>query len=526
VSIVLDRPVRGAEAEQSPPRRLRLPIDAWICTGLLVAVLTIQAWNITRYPAVSDDEGTYLAQAWALQHGHGLAPYTYWYDHPPFGWMQIAAIAWLPALLFHGGLAVASARVIMLPVTAASSMLVYLLARRLTLPRWCAALAVVLFALSPLSVTLQREVFLDNFAVAWMLGAFVLTLSPRQHLWHHIGAGACAALAVLSKETMAIVMPAVLVALWQGSHRSTRKFSMVGFATALVLVGAQYPLFALLKGELFPGLGHVSLVGGLLFQMQRAGSGSMFVPGTGSYGILHAWLYYDPVLIVGGAGAAVLGLADRRLRAPALAAVLLCLVAMRPSGYLPAMYVIQVLPFFAIALAGLAARAVSFALTSRADAGAGRREPLVRRVVAVAAAVGSVGAYIVPLWYDGDYVAVTADPNASYVAAASWIRAHVPDPRHTRIVVDDALWPDMVRDGFQPGLGAIWFYKVDLDPAVKRTLPDGWRDIDYIVSSPTVRQDPSSLPIVLAALAHSRVLAVFGTGSGRIEIRRIVGGES
>ena len=524
MSTLLDRPLPRAEAGPAAPRRwLRLPAGAWICAGLLLVVLTVQGWNIARYPTVSDDEGTYLAQAWALQHGLGLAPYTYWYDHPPFAWMQIAVMSWLPGLVFHGGLVVARARLIMLPVTVASSVLLYLLARRLALPRWSAALAVALFALSPLSVTLQREIFLDNFAVAWMLAAFVLTLSPRQHLWHHVAAGACAALAILSKETMAIVLPALLPALWQGSHRSTRKFSLVGFATALVLVGVQYPLYALLKGELLPGPGHVSLVGGLLYQMQRAGSGSMFTPGTGSYSILHAWLYYDPVLIIGGAAATVCALADRRLRAPALAAALLSLVAMRPTGYMPAMYVIQALPFFALVLAGLAARVVALAISFRA--GGGRTQRLGRRI-AVAAAAAAAAGYLVPLWYGGDHLAVTADPNADYAAAASWIRAHVADPRQARIVVDDALWPDMVRDGFRPGLGAIWFYKVDLDPAVKRTLPDGWGDLSYIVSSPTIRQDTSNLPTVRAALAHSRVLAVFGAGSDRIEVRQIIKGES
>jgi hypothetical protein len=131
-----------------------------------------------------------------------------------------------------------------------------------------------------------------------------------------------------------------------------------------------------------------------------------------------------------------------------------------------------------------------------------------------------------PIWYGGDHEAITADPNAGYAAAASWIQAHVADPRHSKIVVDDALWLDMVRDGFQPSLGAIWFYKVDLDPAVKRTLPGGWRDITYIVSSPTIRQDTSSLPTIRAALTHSRVLASFGTGSNRIEVRQIIKGES
>ena len=108
MSTLLDRPLPRAEPGPAAPRRwLRWPAGVWICAGLLLVVLTVQGWNIAGYPTVSDDEGTYLAQAWALQHGLGLAPYTYWYDHPPFGWMQIAVMSWLPSLVFHGGLVVA-----------------------------------------------------------------------------------------------------------------------------------------------------------------------------------------------------------------------------------------------------------------------------------------------------------------------------------------------------------------------------------------------------------------------------------
>ena len=155
-------------------------------------------------------------------------------------------------------------------------------------------------ALSPLSVTLQREIFLDNFAVVWMLAAFTLAYSPRRHLWHHVAAGLCAAFAVLSKETMIIAIPALMVALWQNASRATRKYSFVGFLAAVMLVLIQYPLYAVLKGELFEGNGHVSLIGGLVYQMSRPGSGSIFAAKSGSYAVFHAWLFYDSVLIVGG----------------------------------------------------------------------------------------------------------------------------------------------------------------------------------------------------------------------------------
>lgn len=100
------------------------------------------------------------------------------------------------------------------------------------------------------------------------------------------------------------------------------------------------------------------------------------------------------------------------------------------------------------------------------------------------------------------------------------------DPKDTRVLVDDALWLDLVHDGYRPGLGVIWFYKADLDPAVTKTMPRGWRDLDYVVASPTVRRDAVDLPNVKAAIDHSTPVATFGKGEDRIEIRRIetVGG--
>ncbi|RST18832.1 phospholipid carrier-dependent glycosyltransferase [Streptomyces sp. WAC05374] len=503
--------------------------DLVVCGALLVAILLVQGWNIQQYPTLSDDEGTYLAQAWAVQNGRGLAHYTYWYDHPPLGWMQLAALTWIPSLIAPETMTVASMRLAMLLVSAASAVMLYVLARRLWLPRWAAGLAMALFGLSPLSVVLQREIFLDNLAVMWMLLAFCLAASPSRHLWHHFGAGITAATAVLTKETMLVVLPALLVTMWRHSHRDTRKFAVTGAITACALIGFSYPLFALLKGELLPGDGHVSLWDGITYQMSRPGSGFILSEGTGSNGVLDSWLYYDRVLPVGGlTGAALLlltlrwSVTARALAGPALAVAILALVAMRPSGYLPAMYVIQALPFLALVLAGGAA-SVAHAVLRR-----GRRTPAllpVRRAAAVLLAA-TAALYVLPRWYDGDRTAMTADANAPYRAAADWLAHEVPDPAHARVLVDDALWLDLVHAGYQPGLGAIWFYKADLDPAVTRTIPRGWRDLDYVVASPTVRRDARDLPNVRAALEHSTPVATFGEGEERIEIRKITGAEA
>nr|WP_258024699.1 phospholipid carrier-dependent glycosyltransferase [Streptomyces bambusae] len=513
-----------------------------LCATLLLAILLVQGWNITDFPTLSDDEGTYLAQAWAVQQGEGLAHYTYWYDHPPLGWIQVAALTWLPSLFVPESMTVAPMRFSMLAVSAASAVLLYVLARRLRLPRWAAGLATALFGLSPLAVVLQREIFLDNLAVMWILLAFCLAASPDRHLWHHFGAGLAAATAVLTKETMLVVLPALMVTMWRHSHRDTRKFAVTGAVTACTLIGLSYPLYALLNGELLPGPGHVSLIDGITYQMGRAGSGFILDPGSGSHGVLRSWLYYDTVLPLGGlAGAALLlatvrwSVTARALAGPALAVVILALVALRPSGYLPAMYVVQALPFLALVLAGGAAGIGHAVLHRHLAPGLHRRRAATEhrapnrapnralrraRYALVCVLAAGAAAYVLPRWYEGNRTALTADANAPYRQAAAWLGSEVADPAHTRVLLDDALWLDAVHHGYEPGLGAIWFYKADLDPAVTATLPRGWRDIDYVVSSPTVRRDAAALPNVKAALEHSTPVAVFGSGEDRIEIRR------
>jgi hypothetical protein len=200
---------------------------------------------------------------------------------------------------------------------------------------------------------------------------------------------------------------------------------------------------------------------------------------------------------------------------------------MRPGGYLPAMYVIQALPFLAIALAGVTEVVVKRLWTMDPSTypwvrGLGRWPGRWARWAPVAALVVAAGlavAIVVPRWYDGDSRALTASDNDRYTQAAAWMRK-LPDHGGTRVVTDDVLWLDLVRAGFGRE-HVIWFYKLDLDPAVAKTLPDGWRDINYLVSTPAMRSDPGGLPTIVVLANHSTVVASFGTGADRIEIRQV-----
>ncbi|RLV04647.1 hypothetical protein CTZ27_10895 [Streptomyces griseocarneus] len=468
-----------------------------------------------NYPFPNDDEGTYLAQAWAVQHGRGLAHYTYWYDHPPLGWIQLAAVSWLPAWLMPGSPTLVQGRAAMLVVAAGTALLVHLVARRSGVSRPAAAGAMLLLGLSPLAITLQRQVYLDAFATFWALAAFALALSPRRHLWHHFSAGVAFAAAILSKETIAVLLPALLLALWQRTHPRTRVFSVAGFLSGLVMTVLFYPLYATLKGELLPGAGHVSLLGTLRFQLGgRQGSGSAFETGTDANNLIHGWLSSDPLLLAGGCAAAVAALFVRRLRPTGLAVALLVLVALRPGGYLPQMYVVQLLPFLALALAG-AADALVRALPRR----------YVWRLPAVAALLASAVLAFGPHNVRQTRQALTARQNGVYHEAAAWLRAgHVQDAPRTRVVTDGVLWLDAVDAGFTPHR-VIWHYKLDQDPAVAASLPHGWRDIDYVVSTPALRGERDNLPTLRTLFARSEAIATFGEGGGRIDVLKVLKGD-
>ncbi len=82
---------------------------------LLILTATLRLVNLTGSPARLDDEGTYMAQAYAVAEWGELAHYTYWYDHPPAGWLQLALWTVLSGPDF-GGNAVAAGRYLMVIV--------------------------------------------------------------------------------------------------------------------------------------------------------------------------------------------------------------------------------------------------------------------------------------------------------------------------------------------------------------------------------------------------------------------------
>jgi cellulose synthase/poly-beta-1,6-N-acetylglucosamine synthase-like glycosyltransferase len=522
-------------------------VDLAVLLPLLVGVGIVQATNMFHWPAVQFDEGTYVGNAWAVQEHGVLAFYTYTYGHPPLGWLLIALWTWVSGIFGRASYSLDGGREVMFAVSMVSCWLLYNLARRLRMSPPFAAGAVLLFALCPLSLFFHRGVLLDNPATAWALAAFVLALTPRRSLWAFAASGACFAASLLCKETTLVLLPALLLAAAQNSDPSTRRYCLTLFAAFLGLTAVVYPLYATLKGELVPGPGHVSLIGAALDMLfYREKTGSVLDPHSAAHWTVMLWVNLDPWLVGAGLLLSPIALALRNTRAVALAFLIQVVIILRP-GYLPAMYVIALLPFAALIVMGTAQALWRHATTrsprARLPAGGGRwrmigfRAAVLLRPVSMAASAAALAVLlavavlvVAPRWARADKGAMTVRLDGPERAAERWLVQHV--DKEQRLIVTDDFWVYLVEHGFDSqrvrgGLNSrtvVSFWPFDKDPAVRRLYPHGWRDFDYVVSTVGMRANLSHTPNTAQAIRHSRVVASFGREGGQVEIRAIVGG--
>jgi 4-amino-4-deoxy-L-arabinose transferase-like glycosyltransferase len=558
----LDLALTGAP-ERPPPLRRRLwgRLSRWTVTNrvdlAVVAVLTtlgaaVHLVGMDSSPARFDDEGTYTAYAWAVQNWHRLGHYTYWYAHPPLGWIQSAGWTWMTDAFDRAPYAVAAAREFTFVCKIAAIVLLYLLAKRIGMSRAGAALGVAIFAFSPLSVYFTRAALLDNIVTPWLLAAFFFAASPRSSVRGAVASGFCLAVAVLTKETALLYLPAVLLLLWQHTDRRTRRFCFGLFGAIFVLLCVGYPVYALLKNELLIGEGHVSLEWAVRWQLfDRIGSGSVFNAKSTAHAVVRSWLDQDAWFPRLALISAVPALLIRRTRAVAFAFVIQ-VVQLTRGGYLPYPYVIAMIPFAALTIAGFADWLFDVGRPRPAGqpGGDGRRRrltvavrALLRRLprppvavlrgkqIIVVALVAWLAVTVGHAWSYPRRDLGSNDRDAGKAAALAWLNTHT--TRSQYLVVDDSLWVDLVRAG-HPSDHVIWFTKLDVDKDVRIPGDHQWAGISYVVLD---HQDDLSVhmqadgwpsrdtiaqfPTLGKALASSRTVATFGRRLDSVTIRQV-----
>jgi len=518
--------LQNSKPAKTPETKLE-KLQAWflarkldvIIVGILLLISgLVSGLNMTGYPQRFEDEGTYVSQAWAVQNKHTLAHYTYWYDHPPVGWIQIAGYTTLTGAFQRYGSAITAGREFMLVIHLATIVLMYALARRLKIGMIATSVGVLAYALSPLVIEFSRYVLLDNIAIPWLLGAFFLALSPRRNLAAAIGSAFCMAIAILSKETVAVLLPVLIYAMWRNSDKRNRRYMFTTFGVVFVMVSGFYLLYAAIKNELFPGSGHVSLFGTLIWQLSgREGSGSIFDANSGTRGLVKLWLDLDPWLIAAGTLALPFTLVKRNLRVVSLA-LLTGLVLLLRTGYLPFPYIVALLPFAALTFAGALHYLVVVPLSQKQQ-----------RLLGYAAKTGAAALAVViiaftlltvlPQWQPKISAATSNDQDQSSRQAVDWVDQNV--GRENRLVVESALWTDLQGKGFSEP-EPVWLYKTETDPEVTKEI-GGWQGIDYIVlNGPTISNNsPETFPTVYTAIKHSEIVAQFGQDQQKIVIYKV-----
>src|SRR5579883_1585783 len=529
VSVVV-RTLRGKARPDT-----ELDVRAWaepaLIMGLVVLGLVAQGLNMYQYPALNrfDDEGVYLSQAWAVLREHALAPYTYFYDHTPGGWIMLAAWMALTGGPHAFGLAVDSGRTFMLLLHLGMIPLLYHIARKLGAPVWAAALGTVLFSLSPLAIYYQRPVLLDGIMLFWALLSIDLLLDEWGRLSRLALSGACFGLALLSKETAAFLLPAMIFLVVQQRQQHHGHFSVVGWLLPALMVASVYPLFALLRGQLLPagqslrffifnvntGPG-LSLVDAIRWQATRSGGGFWNLQNEFWTLVRSDWLVKDPVLFAGGSLATVVNLVRGIRNRGALGAGLLGilpLLYLARGGVVFDFYVIAVIPFFCLNMALLLAAIVM-------------RSPLPPQSAPVYALAPLLGALLFFGYWRAGTLPQLYDLHSGDASreALAWIKQHL--PAQSYIVSGSDMWTDL----HEPGAGGPAFpnmhsdWKVGADPAIRDgVFHDDWHTVDYLILSPQVKQDIASANVVIAqqAMQNAHMVQKWSVDGSDVELWKV-----
>ncbi|HVQ52835.1 MAG TPA: glycosyl transferase, partial [Mycobacterium sp.] len=206
----------------------------------------------------------------------------------------------------------------------------------------------------------------------------------------------------------------------------------------------------------------------------------------------------------------------KRLRPFAVGLVTLFATILRP-GYLPGPFILSAVPLTALLAAGIG----EVALRQLFRPGVQRSVALRRLRIPALAAGALIVSVAVSLWLPTYHRLMESDDDASMRQAQQWIEQNVPKP--DRLIVDDALWVDLVRNG-RDRRNVVWASKVDTDEQVQGWAPHGWTDYEWVVSTVSLRGSMPPNGVFADAVAHSQPAAIFGSGSERVEVLRVDNG--
>ena len=536
------KPLEEEADTTTKPREIRLPQweihwerhwELMLIIGILLIAGLAHGINMFHYPYIEDDEGTYMAQAWAVIHQGRLAYYTYWYDHAPVGWLQIALWALVSGGFHTFGSAIDSGRVLMLLMQIGSTWLLYRIARNATNSVPVAVIAALLFALSPFGIYFHRRVLLDNISTFWMLLSIWPLTSPRSSLNRIWLSGFALCVSILSKEVTIFLLPVMAGMVYWRADKTHRWFATIGWIALVTSLISLYPLMAIINNELFPSgtlLGgnapHVSLLYSLTYQTSRGKDGGIFDLNSAFWKVMSKWSQDDPMLVVVGGVSTIIcvvAIVKNRL-VGLLGLVSLSLWAfLARGGQVLGFYLIPLLPLLALNIALVAwfiitpvKRFISWIFKGNKVASI-----TVQIALTIVCVLGIFSGYSDPnLNLQSNHFQLWQSTQAdAQFQAIQWVQEHLPTKSH--IVVDEYMWPDLYDSGYTY---SHYYWKVEVDPAIRDDVfHNNWRNIDYVITTDQMMSDiqTQNMTFVNTALKHGTLLKHFDTQGWPVNIFKV-----
>lgn len=504
---------------------------------LLLAVLllisgVVHGYNMFHYPAYFDDEGTYSSYAWAFLNTGQLSHYTYWYDHPPLGWLQIALWVFISGGFSTFGFALNSVRMFMLLLSIGSTFFIYTISRNFGVGKFASAIGTLIFILSPLAIAMNRMIFLDNIMIFWVLFSIWLLSFKSKRILHVILSSVALGIAILSKETALVFVPVFLWFIYVKMEKHQRLFTTAIYLFVVISFGISWILYATFKGELIPpgwfftnpSSPHVSLVGTILEQLSRGGHGSLLSPESDIRTLISQWLTGRISLLEGAPDVILLTLGvvaigfntlygifikQKKYLFVSLLGLFFILFLIR-GGIVLVFYIIGLLPIFALNIA--------FFLQIILDFLARIKLRVILYLIQLTI-IATIFLLYLHYNYSGLKIVLFSNQTSANINAVEWIRKNV--PRNKFILTDDYAYIDLKNNNLYPNL--IFYWKAQFDPAVNQDiLKNDWRNIDYLLITPSFRSDISGIPIVKNAYDNSTKVASFdGDNYYKVEIYRV-----
>jgi endo-1,4-beta-D-glucanase Y len=473
--------------------------------------LFVHNFNLFNYPYFENDEGTYISQAWSIETKNQLSPYTYWYDHAPFGWIMIYGFAKLVGGFYTFGSAIETGRVFISILFFIVTIFIAKITHSITKNHFVSMVAIVATSLLPLGTYFQRRVLLDNLMVFWFVISLYLVINPKLKIRNTIFSGIVLGLAVLSKESAIFFAPGIIYLVYTGLEKKQKLIGLFMWLSFFVSTVFLYICLALFKTELFPNDKKVSLIGTLIYHSKRGEKLFFWQKGSDFYRTVFDWInrdLYSPfimlfVVLIGS----IIYFFNNHYKNRAWTGILILLFSyilfIIRGGLLLEFYVIPLVPLIGLLL-GLI---VNYFIELSKN-----RNIVLYKINRVVLPTLTIIAFVF-LQFFINTKALTFNDNKPLNKMLSYIRTNLDS--NSKILIDNSialeLWDS--RDKKEKVFhNAHYYWKADTDPDVRESLlKNDINNIDYIFSTFQHQHDMNngSIPFNREAFYNSKKIKDF-----------------